>query len=204
MPFKLQKSVTVLKISLQNKLLCIAILAFAVLPVAGGVESADANSGKASEANVSSESRTAILTRDSEPEHMESDSQANAAVTNGVGTKGDKPGIPFKTDSGITGVYLLKIFVSLVLVLGLAYLVVLYLRKINPGWFAGTIQHSRHINIIEQKRITPRLSIYLLDINSTKIILAQSGDNVCFYPTSVQIDSDISGGSVIDKNNVSE
>lgn len=188
-----------LKTLFQNRLFIFAILVISGLPVAGGVESHNANEEKTSNANVSSESNTAIINSKSEPKHLFSKDQSDSIFSKEVGVKEDKSGIQYKTDSSITGFYLLKILVSLLFVLGLAYVVALYLKKIKPGWFVGAVQNSKHIHVIEQKRITPRLSVYLLDVNDTKIILAQSGDNVSFFPASVHFDTDSRAVPVTDQ-----
>lgn len=103
-------------------------------------------------------------------------------------TEGDPvQGIQFKKDNSIGVSYVLKILFSLFFVLVVAYLVILFVKKMNTGWLISKGIQGENIKLVEQKRITPRLSVYVLSVGEEKILMAQCGEHVSFYPEAVKI-----------------
>jgi len=89
--------------------------------------------------------------------------------------------IPYKTGATTSFLSILQIIVSLMFVLVVAYLVIWVLKKYNTGWIMGKNPQESRVSLIEVKRLTPRLSIFLIGVGGETIMLAQSGDNVSFY-----------------------
>jgi len=89
--------------------------------------------------------------------------------------------IPFKSSSAIGFLSVLQIIVSFVFVIVVAYLVILMLKKYNTGWLMGKNVQDSRISLIEVKRLTPKLSIFLIGVGDETVMLAQSGDSVSFY-----------------------
>ena len=53
------------------------------------------------------------------------------------------------------------------------------LRRYLPGVdVAGKGLAKRHIELLEVRRITPRLSVFLIEVDGQRHLLAQSGDQV--------------------------
>lgn len=114
----------------------------------------------------------------------------NSGQQNELTTKKDSgtaQGIQFKNSNDIGVSYILKIVFSLFFVLVIAYLAILFVKKLNTGWLINKNIHGQSINLVEQKRITPRLTVYVLAVGEERVLLAQSGDNVSFYPSPVAI-----------------
>jgi flagellar biogenesis protein FliO len=61
------------------------------------------------------------------------------------------------------------------------------MKKMNTGWLISKGIQGENIKLIEQKRITPRLSVYVLSVGEEKILMAQCGEHVSFYPEAVTL-----------------
>jgi flagellar biogenesis protein FliO len=115
-----------------------------------------------------------------------SESSQDRKQTQGF-TKSSEQGIQFKKGSDIGASFVLKIIFSLLFVLIVAYLVILFMKKMNTGWLISKGIQGENIKLIEQKRITPRLSVYVLSVGEEKILMAQCGEHVSFYPEAVTL-----------------
>jgi flagellar biogenesis protein FliO len=88
--------------------------------------------------------------------------------------------IPFKSGEAVgTGTTVLRVAAGLgvVLVIGIVGLVLL--RKYVPMVSSATSPGSnKEIELIELRRLTPRLTLFLVDVHGVRYLFAQSGDRV--------------------------
>jgi hypothetical protein len=90
--------------------------------------------------------------------------------------------IPYKKDEGYSGANIVKILFAFVIVVLIAFAAIFVLRRYYYGNIPLPKGDAKNINLIETKRISPKLVVFLLDVQGEKVLLAQSGDNLAFYP----------------------
>lgn len=86
-------------------------------------------------------------------------------------------GIPFKQDEAYERGLLGRVILATTFALGLAVAVAWLIRR---GIFRNLpgASGASTIRLREYKRLTPRLTIYVVDIEEKRVVLAQSGDHL--------------------------
>ena len=90
-----------------------------------------------------------------------------------------KEPIPFRRnaealDSGLA----LRVALALGVVIALGIGGVYALKRYLPGSLGGTAGPQGRIKLLEVRRVSPRLTLFLVEIDGQTIALAQSGDRV--------------------------
>lgn len=97
----------------------------------------------------------------------------------GSGAAQAKEPIPFKRDAEALDAGLaLRIALALGLVIAVGIGGVYALKRFLPGSLGGTAGPQGRIKVLEVRRVSPRLTLFLVEIDGQKIALAQSGDRV--------------------------
>lgn len=86
-----------------------------------------------------------------------------------------EPAIPFKTQSALDSGTLLRIGAVLLLCLGLALVAALLLRRYTG---VGATAGSGRLRLLESRRLSPRLTLFLVEVDGNTHLLAQCGDSV--------------------------
>jgi flagellar biogenesis protein FliO len=87
------------------------------------------------------------------------------------------PKIAFKqtqTEGGL----LLRVVLGLTIVIAIGYGTVLVLKRYAPGIVGQTSDGTRKINLLETRRLTTRTALFLVEVEGTRFLLAQTGDRV--------------------------
>jgi len=103
------------------------------------------------------------------------------------GTEGKIQNISYKTTTGINLLTIMQILIALIFVLVIAYFAIWLLKKYNTGWILGKNLQDSKLTLIEVKRLTPKLSVFLIGVGDETVLLAQSGDSVSFYKGSLPV-----------------
>jgi flagellar biogenesis protein FliO len=112
---------------------------------------------------------------------------AQAAETPSSGSNSDRR-IPYKgTGETEVGTSVIRVALGLGLVLIAGVGVVLLLRRYLPASYGGSTGPSvRRIELVEVRRLTPKLTLFLIEVDDARILLAQSGDRIMpMYRTSL-------------------
>jgi flagellar biogenesis protein FliO len=88
--------------------------------------------------------------------------------------------IPYKgTGESDIGVSLIRVVLGLGFVLAAGVGGVLLLRRYLPASYGGgTGPSTRKIELVEVRRLTPKLTLFLIAVGDKQILFAQSGDRV--------------------------
>ena len=88
--------------------------------------------------------------------------------------------IPFKSgDETSTGATVLRVVAGLGVVLVIGVVALVALRKFVPMVSSVTPPgRTREIELIELRRLTPRLTLFLVEVHGTRYLFAQSGDRL--------------------------
>lgn len=91
--------------------------------------------------------------------------------------------IPYKRASEVgTGISVLRVVFGLSLVLALGFGAIFAIRRYLPASYGATVASaSRHIDLVEMRRLTPRLTLFLLNIDGEKIVLAQTSETLTMH-----------------------
>jgi len=90
-----------------------------------------------------------------------------------------KEPIPFKRDAeALDSGLALRVALALGVVIALGIGGVYALKRFLPGSLGGVAGASGRIKVLEVRRVTPRLTLFLVEIDGRTIALAQSGDRV--------------------------
>jgi flagellar biogenesis protein FliO len=111
---------------------------------------------------------------------------ADGVPTPATGVTADSPttrAIPFKQEEYSSGSLALRVVVSFALLIGLAYGALVLLKRYYPSLRLANNVGTRRIKVIEMQRLTPRLSLFLVEVDEVTVLLAQSGDRVHTVPT---------------------
>jgi flagellar biogenesis protein FliO len=87
------------------------------------------------------------------------------------------PPIQYKTGGPSVAAEGLRVFGILAVVLGVAGGALLYLKRRYPSLILGRGQGTL-INVLETRRVSPRLSISVVEVDGARVLLTQSGDRV--------------------------
>jgi len=88
--------------------------------------------------------------------------------------------IPFKSsDETSSGVIMFRVVAGLGVVLVIGVVALVALRKFVPMVSSVTPPGStREIELIELRRLTPRLTLFLVEVHGIRYLFAQSGDSL--------------------------
>lgn len=87
--------------------------------------------------------------------------------------------IPFRRDADpFDAAFLLRIALALGAVIALGVGGAYALRRWLPGSLGGAAGAGAKIQVLEVRRVTPRLTLFLVEIDGQRMALAQSGDRV--------------------------
>ena len=85
--------------------------------------------------------------------------------------------IPYKPEPTDSGGVFYKVILSLLVVSGLAYLIAMVIKKyIYGSQFQG--KSLSKLNMLELKRISPKLTLFRLEVNGNEICLAQTDKDI--------------------------
>jgi flagellar biogenesis protein FliO len=91
----------------------------------------------------------------------------------------EKETIPFKRDAdSFEPGLLLRTALALGVVIAVGIAGIYALKRFLPMSLGRVAGGPGRINVLEIRRITPRLTLFLLEIDGQKVFLAQSGDRV--------------------------
>ena len=89
----------------------------------------------------------------------------------------DKKAIPFKQDPVAGSPSDTKVIIALVIIASLAVPTLYFLKKkypiLNPNQQGGA-----KINIVETRMLSPRLKLYLVEVNGESLLIAQGPDGI--------------------------
>ncbi|HKQ31378.1 MAG TPA: flagellar biosynthetic protein FliO [Burkholderiales bacterium] len=100
-----------------------------------------------------------------------------APAVSGSGAR-DEAKIPYKgaeSDGVGTAVRIIGVFLVVTL---LAFVSIYMLKRFFPSFYVHTTGTTQHIRIIETRRLTPRTTLFLVELDGARMLLAQSGDQI--------------------------
>ncbi len=105
--------------------------------------------------------------------------------------------IHYKTDLGTNaGTLVMRVAGALLLVTGLAFGIALVARRYMPAVRGYSMDGRNRIQLLESRRITPRLTLFAVAFDGKTLLLAQCGDHV--------VDIGVAGrGSAVDTSSSS-
>jgi hypothetical protein len=88
--------------------------------------------------------------------------------------------IAYKQDNngaGLGGLFL-RLAGSLLLMAALAFAVIVLAKRYLPGIRGFSADGKSHVQLLESKRVTPKLTLFVIEYEGRRLLLAQSGDRV--------------------------
>ena len=85
--------------------------------------------------------------------------------------------IPFKNEPAVSGAQIARVMVAFVLVAGLAIALAAAFKRWGWGLTPKTAAGSR-IQVLEIRRLTPKIALFLVSVDGRTLLLGQQGDNV--------------------------
>lgn len=108
---------------------------------------------------------------------LAADKDSGASVPSGI--RQEEARIPFKPESGSEGIGIAgRVIGGFVVVALLALASVYVLKRYFPSLYAHTSLGTQHIQVLEIRRLTPRATLFLVELDGTRMLLAQSGDRI--------------------------
>jgi hypothetical protein len=89
--------------------------------------------------------------------------------------------IPYKQDntgSGLGGGLLLRVAGGLLLMTTLAFAAAVLAKRYLPGIRGYSSDGKSRIQLLESRRVTPKLTLFVIEYEGRRLLLAQSGDRV--------------------------
>ena len=89
--------------------------------------------------------------------------------------------IPYKQDnngSGLGGGLLLRVAGGLLLMTTLAFAAAVLAKRYLPGIRGYTSDGKSRVQLLESRRVTPKLTLFVIEYEGRRLLLAQSGDRV--------------------------
>jgi len=87
--------------------------------------------------------------------------------------------IPYKRDGGPgVGVLLMRIGGGLLLITVLALGTVLFAKRYLPGLRGFTVDGKGRVQLLETRRITSKLTLFVIEFEGRTLLVAQSGDRI--------------------------
>ncbi len=85
--------------------------------------------------------------------------------------------IPYRQDSVLSPATLLKVLLAAVFAIGFAIVIIFVLKKYLYNTMLEN-EKGRRIHLIEAKRLSPKLSLFLVEIDKQPVLLSLCGDSV--------------------------
>jgi len=115
-----------------------------------------------------------------------------------TGPRQEEARIPFKQTAESDGAGLVVRMIGGFVVVALLALASVYvLKRYFPSLYAHSSVGSRRIQVLETRRLTPRATLFLVEIDGVQILLAQSGDHVVNLHRTVPVPTDVRDPSTI-------
>jgi flagellar biogenesis protein FliO len=112
-----------------------------------------------------------------------------------VATKSESTeSLPYRQDSVVAPATITRLVMAVLVALVIAVISILFLKK-YLFVFDGKRQGERRIRLIEAKRISPRLFLFLVQVDEQTILIAQNGENVVTMNTAVSAGPERDGGA---------
>jgi len=106
-------------------------------------------------------------------------SASSGLVLSQEGARPEKETIPFKRDADSFELGLvLRTALALGVVIAVGLAGIYALKRFLPTSLGRSAAGQGRINVLEIRRVTPRLTLFLLEIDGQKVFLVQSGDRV--------------------------
>lgn len=86
--------------------------------------------------------------------------------------------IPFKKSDDTIGGMLGRVVGSLVVVAILGVGVVYLLKRYLPSLYHPTFAGASRINVLEIRRLTPKTTLFLIEVDGAHLLLGQHGDRI--------------------------
>jgi flagellar biogenesis protein FliO len=104
----------------------------------------------------------------------------------------DEAKIPFKASSESDGAGMaVRVIGGFLFVALLAVASIYALKRFFPSFYVHSTGTAQHIRVIEIRRLTARTTLFLVELDGSRMLLAQSGDQlVNLHKTSVAPSSD--------------
>lgn len=90
---------------------------------------------------------------------------------------GTNNAIPYKRESPVDGAAVIKSFVILFVLLGAVTAAAFFFKKSEFAKKLG-VSEFKHIDLIELRRLSPKLTVYLIRVHGKHYLLTQAGENV--------------------------
>jgi flagellar biogenesis protein FliO len=87
--------------------------------------------------------------------------------------------IPFKTSAETDGAGIaMRVIGGFIVVALLALAAVYTLKRFFPSFYVHTAGGAKRIQVLEIRRLTPRTTLFVVELDGTRLLLAQSGDRI--------------------------
>jgi flagellar biogenesis protein FliO len=86
--------------------------------------------------------------------------------------------LPFKQTTDAEGGMALRVIGGLVVVVLIGFGVIVALKRYVPSIYGHSAAGAHRINVLETRRLTPKATLFLVEVDGTRLLLAQSGDRV--------------------------
>lgn len=104
-------------------------------------------------------------------------SSLNSFAQQPAGVSEQKRAIPFKPEPAMSDVADTKLVIGLLVLFAMAIPALYYLKKNYPA-LTTAHRHGAKLKTIETRILTPRLKLYLIEVNGEEILLAHSSEGV--------------------------
>jgi len=107
--------------------------------------------------------------------HAQTAAQAPAAAT----LRPEPPRLAYKDDNAVgVGSLALRLGGGLVLMATLAFAAALLAKRYLPGLRGYSLDGQSRIKLLESRRITPKLTLFVLEFEGRRLLLAQAGERL--------------------------
>lgn len=103
---------------------------------------------------------------------------APAYAINAGATESTAPRIPFKSGDDTFGGGILRVLGSLVAVALLGVGAVYLLKRYLPSLYHPTFAGSSRIKVVEIRRLTPKTTLFLVELDGVRLLLGQHNDGI--------------------------
>jgi flagellar biogenesis protein FliO len=86
--------------------------------------------------------------------------------------------IPYRKAEGGDGAVLVRVIAGLAVVLVVGVAAIFLLRRYFPVAYGHAKDGSRKIQLLETRRLTPRTTLFAVQFEGRRLLLAQSGDRI--------------------------
>gem|GEM_PF-6435761 len=86
--------------------------------------------------------------------------------------------LPFKQQTDAEANMAVRVIGGLLVVVLLGYGAVYTMKRYFPSLYGHSTTMQRSINVVEVRRLTPKATLFLVDVDGVRLLLAQSGDRI--------------------------